>query len=510
MAATIQSNNKRIARNTLFLYLRMGTTMIVQLYTSRIVLDALGIDNYGIYNIVGSVIVMFTFLNGPLATATQRFFNYELGLKKDGDINKIFNIALIAYIALTVLLVIVIEFVGGWYVTHRLNIPSDRLEAAISVFHISVISLAILLMRTPFESLILAHEKMDFYAYVSIADVILKLGNAFSLIYFTADKLCLYAFNQLTIVAIISLCIILFCHLKIPNISIRRIWDGETFKSLLSFSGWTLLSSVTSMGATNGVNVLLNAFCGVAVNSAMGIANQISTAINQFVLNFQIAFNPQIIKYFSSGDIKQMQTLAFRASKASYLLLFMIVCPLFFNIDLVLGLWLKEVPPYTAALCIGLIIWTMLESLMAPLWTSVISTGKVRTYHIVMSIIISMVFLLSWLCLDAGFSPISVVVIKCVIDVILIITRLLFTRSLLGFSVTTFLRQVIQPTALITIIMIAVMGALDMLDFHGWARLTIFYTIDIMLFLPIAFRLALTTEERAMASSLIKRKLQLA
>lgn len=509
MTAATQSNNKRIARNTLFLYLRMGISMIVQLYTSRIVLDALGIDNYGIYNIVGSVIVMFTFLNGPLATATQRFFNYELGLKEGGDINKIFNIGLIAYLALTILLIIVIELAGGWYVTNRLNIPPDRLDAAIWVFHISVISLAILLMRTPFESLILAHEKMDFYAYISIADVILKLGNALSLIYFTADKLCLYALNQLAIVAIISLCVILFCHLKIPNIRIRRIWDGATFKSLLSFSGWTLLSSVTSMGATNGVNVLLNAFCGVTVNSAMGIANQVSSTINQFVLNFQIAFNPQIVKYYSSGDIKQMQTLAFRASKASYLLLFMIVCPLFFNLDFVLGIWLKEVPPYTAALCIGLIIWTLLESLMAPLWTSVIATGKVKTYHIVMSIIISMVFMLSWLCLYAGFSPISVVVIKCAIDVILIITRLLFTRNLLGFSVRTFLRQVILPTSLITIVMTVALGTLDMLDFQGWTQLAIFYTIDITLFLPIAFRIALTTNERAMASSLIKRKLQM-
>ncbi len=485
MAATIQSNNRRIARNTLFLYMRMGITMIVQLYTSRIVLDALGIDNYGIYNVVGSVIVMFTFVSGPLTAATQRFFSYELGRKDGGEISKIFNTSLIVYLALALLLVIVIEIVGGWYVDNRLNIPPESREAAQWVFHLSVISLVVMLLRTPFESLILSHEKMDFYAYVSVADVILKFGNALSLIYFSVDKLRLYAFNQLAVSIIITCCIIAFCHLKFSAIRLRL------------------------PRATNGVNILLNAFCSVAVNSAMGIATQVSVAINQFVTNFQVAFNPQIVKYYSSGELGLMQTLAYRASRVSYLLLLLIVCPLFCNLDFLLAVWLKEVPPYTSPLCIGLIVWMLLESLMAPLWTSITATGKIKTYHITMSLIISMVFILSWLCLYAGMSPVSVVTVKCGIDVVLIIARLLFARRLLGYSVRMFATGVILPVSLITLVMAITMYAVSVFGMEGWIRLITSYTIAMLVFVPTTYFIALTATERSALSSIIKGKLQL-
>lgn len=507
MTATTQSNNKRIARNTLFMYLRMGATMIVQLYTSRIVLDALGIDNYGIYNIVASVVILFTFIGGPLSAATQRFFNYELGLKNGGDINKVFNLVLLAYAALTVFLVLIIEIGGGWYVANRLNIPPGSLEASKWVFQLSILSLAFSLMRTPLESLIIAYERMDYYAYLSIAEVFMKLANALSLTYVACDKLKLYAFNSLAISIIFTACVAFYCHRQFKEIRIRRTWDRNIFRSLLSFSGWTMLSSVTTMGATNGVNVLLNAFCGVAVNSAMGVATQVSTAINQFVTNFQVAFNPQIVKYYSSGDIRQMQLLAYRAAKISYLLLLMIVCPLFFNMDFILGIWLKEVPPYTAPLCLGLIVWSLLESLMAPLWTSVTATGRIKTYHIVMSIIISMVFLLSWAALAAGFSPVSVVVVKCGVDVVLIITRLLFTRRLLDFSVRRYISQVIAPAAIMTLTMAAIMYALETFGTSGWLKIILAYGVDLLLFIPLAGVIALSHNERTATISLIKTKL---
>lgn len=509
MTADIQSNNKRIARNTLYMYLRMGATMIVQLYTSRIILDSLGIDNYGIYNIVASVVIMFTFVSGPLAQATQRFFNFELGRPEGGDICKMFNISLLAYLALSVLLLIALEGVGGWYVAEKLNVPPDKSADAMWVFQLSVISLMFSLMNTPYVSLILAHERMDFYAYTSVAEVVLKLANAYSLVYFAGDRLRLYAANHLAINVIITLCIVLYCRKMFPHIRIRRMWDKSVFKSLLSFSGWTLLSSVTTMGATNGVNVLLNSYFGVAVNSAMGIATQVSTAINQFVTNFQVAFNPQIVKYCSAGLIGQMQSLAYRAAKISYLLLLMLVCPLFFNIDFVLGIWLKEVPPFTGPLCLGLIVWSLLESLMAPLWTSVTATGKVKVYHIVMSIIIAAVFLLSWAALAAGFSPVSVVVVKCLVDLVLIVVRLLFTRRLLGFSIRAYMISVIGPVTMITVMMAIIICLTETLPVDGWAKLFTAYTTDILLILPVAYFIAFNREERSALTGMIKQKLQI-
>ena len=263
------------------------------------------------------------------------------------------------------------------------------------------------------------------------------------------------------------------------------------------------------MGATNGVNILLNAFCSVAVNSAMGIATQVSVAINQFVTNFQVAFNPQIVKYYSSGELGLMQTLAYRASRVSYLLLLLIVCPLFCNLDFLLAVWLKEVPPYTSPLCIGLIVWMLLESLMAPLWTSITATGKIKTYHITMSLIISMVFILSWLCLYAGMSPVSVVTVKCGIDVVLIIARLLFARRLLGYSVRMFATGVILPVSLITLVMAITMYAVSVFGMEGWIRLITSYTIAMLVFVPTTYFIALTATERSALSSIIKGKLQL-
>ena len=509
MTPDIQSNNKRIARNTFYMYLRMGVTMLVQLYTSRIILDSLGIDNYGIYNIVATVVIMFTFVSGPLASATQRFFNFELGKPDGGEINKIFNISLLAYLALTIILFIALEAGGGWYVANKLNVPPEKTADAMWVFQLSVASLMLSLMSTPFVSLILSHERMDFYAYTSVAEVILKLANAYSLVYFAGDRLRLYAVNQLLINAIITLCIILYCRRNFLHIRIRRIWDKAVFKSLLSFSGWTLLSSVTTMGATNGVNILLNSFFGVAVNSAMGIATQVSTAINQFVTNFQVAFNPQIVKYCSAGLIGQMQSLAYRAAKISYLLLLMLVCPLFFNIDFILEIWLKEVPPYTGALCLGLIVWSLLESLMAPLWTSVTATGNVKVYHIVMSLIIASVFLLSWACLAAGFSPVSVVIVKCLVDLVLIVTRLLFTRRLLGFSIRAYITAVIMPVTMVTAMMGLVICLAETLPLDGWTKLVTDYAADFLFILPVTYFLAFSRDERAAISGIIRQKLQL-
>lgn len=503
------SNNKRIARNTLLLYLRMGITMAVQLYTSRIVLDALGVDDYGIYNIVGSVIVMFTFVSWPLTAAIQRFFSYELGKTGDSDINKVFNISLVAFLILTLLVTAAVEIGGSWYVTHKLNVPPGRLEAAFWVFHASTVSMAFMLMRTPFESLIISYEKMDFYAYISIAEVILKLANALSLVYFTIDKLCLFAFNQLVITAIVTGCFAFFCLRKLPDISIRRVWDSKLFKSIVSFSGWSLLSAIAAMTATSGVNVLLNTFFGVAVNSAMGIAVQVSNAINRFATNFQTAFNPQIVKYYSSGEFGQMQTLSYRAAKISYLLLFMIICPLLYNLDFVLNVWLKEVPPYTGPLCVGLIVWILLESLMTPLHTSVTATGEVKSFYITLSIVTTFVILLSWACLYAGYSPVSVVVVKCVVNVAILIVRLLYARRLTGYSIRKFISRVISPVIAVTVIMTVVMGTLSVFGTEGWSKLILYYLVSTAVFIPVAFFIALSSEERASMTLLIKRKLQI-
>ena len=437
----MMSNNKRIAKNTMFLYIRMGISMLVGLYTSRIVLQALGVEDYGIYNVVGSFIVAFTFISGPLGTATQRFLNFELGKGESGRLNKVFNLSLYTYVVLAVILFFVIEVAGIWFLKNKMQLPAERMNAAAFAFHMSVLTLLLNLIKTPFESLIIAYEKMSFYAYISIADVFLKLLNAFMLLYVAVDKLKLFSINILVITLIVGCVTAFYCVRNFKKVRIenpRENWDFPLFKELMSFSGWSLFGSVASMTANQGLNILLNLFFGVVVNAAMGIANQVNAAVVQFVSNFQVAFRPQLVKYYAQGNIDALKSLIINTSKYSYLLLFAVVCPVCFNIDLLLKLWLKNPPEYAAEFCIMMLIYALLETLSAPMWMTVQATGKIKRYQIVISCVMSLNIVFSYFFLRAGFAPVAVLAIKCCMDVFYLLVRLIFMKIKIDFSISAF------------------------------------------------------------------------
>ena len=450
MSSSVE-NNKRIAKNTAMLYIRMLLIMAVTLYTSRVVLEVLGVEDFGIYNVVGTVVVAFSFISGPLGTATQRFLNYELGKNDIFRLNKVFSLSIIIYALLAVILFFVVEVIGLWFIASEMQYPIERLAAVRLVFHFSVFTFIVNLFRTCFESLIIAHEKMSFFAYLSIVDVILILLNAMSLVYFTVDKLELFAINQFVISLLILYCAIFYVKNKMIHVHILRIWDSRLFKELLGFSGWSLFGSVASMSANQGLNILLNTFYGVTINAAMGIANQVSSAVNQFVLNFQTAFRPQIVKSYASGDIDYLRNLIFRTGKFSFFLLFAIVCPLIFNMDFVLHLWLGDsVPQYASEFCSLMLIYSLLETLSAPLWMTVQATGKIRMYQIVISSFIFLNIVLSYLFLKAGFSPSIVLEIKCVLDISYLIVRILFVKRMIGISYREYFREVILPVVIVS------------------------------------------------------------
>lgn len=505
---TIQSeNNKRIAKNTLMLYVRMLLGMLVSLYTSRVVLNALGVEDYGIYNIVGSIVVMFSFISSPLCTATQRFYNFELGRGKENKLNLVFNLSLYIYVILAFIMFVIIGWGGSWYIEHQMKLPEGRLDATILVFVFSLFSFLLSLIRTPFESLIIAHEQMSFYAYISIAEILFRLGNAITLLYVEVDKLKLYAVNQFLITVVIFACVYIYCHRHFVSIYITKVWDKVQFKSLLSFSGWTSISSISTIAANQGVNILLNAYCGVIANAAMGIALQLNGVITQLTGNFQTALNPQIVKYYSANELIPMQNLVYRASKLSYVLLFMVVCPLFVHIDSILAIWLDKVPPFTGIFCKYLMVWALLESLMAPLWTSITATGHIKQYHLWMSIIISFVFLLSWLCLHLGFPPTSVVFIKCMIDVVLLAVRLWFVHTLIDFSINLFVKEVIIPVSLLSIFFILIMFSLNYLPFVGWSKFLILCSLFLVCYVPLVFNVVLSKNEQKGIIQFVKSRL---
>lgn len=507
MSNQTSDNNKRIAKNTMYMYMRMAVIMLVQLYTSRIVLQALGIDNYGIYNVVATFIVAFTFISGPLSSATQRFLSFELGRKKYVQANKVFNLSLLGYIVMAIILVLVIEIAGFWFINHKMQIPDGRYTATLWTFQLSLVALVFSLVKTPFDALITSHERMSFYAYMSIVDVMMKLANSFLLLYVMYDKLKTYSIIQLVIVLIVVSCEYFYCERQFSYFRIKWVWDKELFKRLLSFSGWTLLSSVSTMAANQGVTIILNVYSGVVTNAAMGIAQQVSTSINQFVTNFQVSFNPQIVKYYSVRELELMRKLVYRASKFSYMLLFMIICPLIFNIDFILKIWLKNPPMNSGLFSAYLMIWSLLESLMAPLWTSITATGKIKVYHICMSFIIVFVFLLSWMCLELGFPPVSVLVTKCLIDVILLVVRMGFVKKLLGFSLGSFTREVIVPALFLTMLFAVPMYICASYMHEGWLRLLFLSTLFIIFYLPVSFYVVLSKHEREMVIKIVSNKI---
>lgn len=507
----MSSNNMRIAKNTVFLYIRMGISMLVGLYTSRIVLEALGVDNYGIYNVVGSFIVAFTFISGPLGTATQRFLNFELGKGSEGRLNKVFNLSFYTYLVLSLILVGVIEIAGYWFLTYKMQMPAERFDAAYFAFHMSVITLVVNLIKTPLDALIIAYERMSFYAYVSIADVLLKLINAFLLLHISFDKLKIFSLNMvvISVIVIIATFIYIKRNFKIVQIQkIRRNWDQCLFKEMMGFSGWSLFGSVASMTANQGLNILLNLFFGVVVNAAMGIANQVNSAVVQFVSNFQVAFRPQIVKYYAQNNLEELRKLILNTSKYSYLLLFAIACPVCFNMEFLLRVWLKNPPEYAAEFAIMMLFYALLETLSAPMWMTVQATGKIKKYQLVISSVISLNIVLSYIFLKMGFGPVTVLAIKCCLDVVYLIVRLIFMKAKIDFSLKEFLRRTMLPIILVSILCVAGVYFASEIATEGLTRLLVTTGVFLVLYTVSVLFIALNMKDRMRIHSFVVGKLR--
>ena len=380
--------NKRIAKNTILLYMRMFITMGIALYTSRVVLHTLGVDDFGIYNLVGGIVVLFSFLNTAMTSATQRFLNVELGKNAGSNIGRVFSVCMSVHIGVAILVLLLGETIGLWFVNTQLNIPLERMDAANWVYQFSLFATSLQVLRVPYNACIIAHEEMTFYAYLGISEALLKLISVFILIYVVVDKLILYSILMAGSVLIITIAYKIYCKNNFKAISYSLFWDKKMFSEIVSFSGWSLFGSLANVTAQQGVNIVLNIFNGIVVNAAMGIANQISSVVYGFASNFQVAFNPQIVKLHASDDKEGFNNLVFRASKFSYYLLFIIALPLLISCEFVLEVWLGVVPEYTVIFTQLIIIALLVDSISAPLWMSAQAIGNIRNYQLIMSSII--------------------------------------------------------------------------------------------------------------------------
>ncbi|HAZ96127.1 MAG TPA: hypothetical protein DCW73_02540 [Treponema sp.] len=453
------SNSSRIAKNTLALYFRQILIMLVSLYTVRVVLNTLGAEDYGIYNVVAGVVVLFSFVNNAMATSVQRFLNFYLGKNDAEKTRNVYSASLVIHCCICLIFVVLAETAGFWFVNAKLNIPSGRSDAAFWCYQAAVITTLANIMRVPYNAVIIAYEKMSFFAGLSVVEAVLKLAVVFLLKIAQFDKLIFYSFLLAAVSFIILAIYKFYCNKNFEIAHYRKNQDKGLGKELVSFSGWSLFGAVASVANSQGTNIVLNIFTNVTVNAAMGIANQVNAAVYSFVSNFQTAFNPQLVKSYAAGEKEEFQRLVNRSAKFSFYLLWLIVLPVYVNCSFLLSLWLKNVPQYSIGFVRLVLIFSLIEALNGPLWISIQAAGKIRAYQIIVGIIniLNLPFSIAAFCL--GANPYWILYIRIALNCATFGIRILLSKKYFALRARPFLRD----SVLIPVFIAAVSASLTLL-----------------------------------------------
>lgn len=401
------SSNRQIAKNTLLLYLRMFVTMLIGLYTSRVVLRTLGVSDYGVYNVVGGIISMTTFLNSALTGSAQRFFSFEIGRNNLVQLRKLYSTTIIIYFALAILVVVLLESVGIWFLNNRLNIYAERIYAANWVFQCSLAVLVINMISAPYNAIIIAYEKMDAYAYLSIFESLLKLVVVFILVVAPLDRLIAYAILQFLVSIVVRLCYTIYCRIKFPDIKFELIFEKKIFKQLFSFSGWNLVGNLGFTLKDPLSNVIFNLFCGTVVNAARGVALQVNSLVCVFSTNLGMALNPPIIKQYAANNYDASRELVYAGARLAFFLVSIVAIPILLNIDFLLNLWLgaDRVPDYTAQFLVVIVVLSLINALTATSSTAVQATGNIKLFSIGVCFIPLAELPLTYLLLSLDYEP---------------------------------------------------------------------------------------------------------
>ena len=492
------STNKRIAKNTLYMYLRMIVVMIVSLFTTRIVFKALGIDDYGLYNVVGSIIVLFGFINSGLTTATRRYITAEIANGDKDSQQNVFNLSLSAHGLIAVIIFILAETAGLYLVNYTLNIPEERLVAANVVYQMTVLTAIWNVFQAPFQAAITAFERMNIYAYLSILDVVLKLVVAYIISIYSGDKLIIYSILIFASVFITTFVTRLYCIKKFDICRFKRPHNRVLLKEMFGYMGWSLMGQFVVVLTSQGVSMLVNVFFSVAANAAMGISNQITNVVNQFVTNFQVAFQPQITKQYVTKEFDSLNTLALRTSRFSIYLVLIFIVPIAFQIDNFLGIWLGDYPEYATQFCIFTLISIFIDAMSAPLWMIAMADNQIKKYQIIISIIYSFNFIGAWCVLKLGFPPYSVIIARCFVYSIAVIARLLLIKEkLASFSIRQWFYNCIICTLKIIVIPVVVMLSLSRIEFdNAYLELVVIGGISLALMLISIYIFGLKQDER--------------
>lgn len=485
----------------------MLVLMAVTLYTSRVILKELGVEQYGIWNLIAGIVVLFSFVQNAMATAIQRFISYKIGEGRIEQTYKIFYNSRTIHLVISLIFFLLADTVGLFFLVRYLNIPDYLFRETIILYQIIILNTIFLILRIPFNSWVIAHEKMSFFSVNSVIEGFLLLIIVFLIPFLPGSKLINYGLLTVGVSLIINIWYSLYCH-KIWGLKEFRIErDNNYLKELMSFSSYTMLGSVATIGANQGVNLLINIFYGVLLNAAMGISQQVNGAIVKFIYNFQTAFKPQIVKYYSSNQKDQLERLIYLSSSASFYLMLVLACPILVNLDFILNLWLTEVPLFCKELCILMIICSLIECITSPLWITIQATGKIKKYQITISITYLLTVLLTGIVFYFGGAVYYAIVCKLIIDILVLIERIWFSNKLFNLNVRKF--------AIGNLLKFAIVGALSFfacfLQNHLWQNYTLIdhfgsILIEVVICLAIITLVGLSKQELNQLKKTVLRK----
>lgn len=502
------ANNKRIAKNTLFLYFRTLIILVVSLYTSRVILNALGVEDYGIYNVVGGVVAMFSVISGALSSAISRFITFELGKGKTEKLSVVFSTSVNIQFGISLLIILIGEIVGLWFLNYKMNIPAERLVAANWVLQCSLLTFCVNLISVPYNACIIAHEKMDTFAYVSILEAFLKLAVCFLILISPWDRLIFYAILLVCVSVIIRITYTAYCHKHFEESHYHFVFDKKVMKEMTGFAGWNFFTNSAYIFNTQGVNLLINLFFGVTVNAARGITTQVDHAVTQLVNSFTTAMNPQITKSYAAGRKEEMVALVCRGAKFSYFIMFIFALPVLMETEYILTVWLKIVPPHAVSFVRLAIIATMINIIGKTGYTACMATGNIRKYVLCITPVTCLVFPLSWIGFELGAPSEIPYILYALVYLVNEIIRLKMMKELLNFPVLRFVKDVIGRVVLVTLIAIVVPLSILFLMEYGVARLVLSIFVSLVTASSTVFLLGLTSGERHVLVNFIVTKKQ--
>lgn len=447
------AQNKRIVKNTIYLYVRTFFTMLISLYTSRIVFKVLGVDDYGIYNVVGTIAASFSFLSSTLSNATQRYLNFAIGENNMEKANKLFNMNFLIYLIYSVVAVIIIEVGGTWFIENKMVISPERVNAAYWVLHATSVTLFFSLLSSVYESVLIARENMKIYAYMGIYDAVAKLGIVFLISFLTVDRLILYGVLMALMSVSARMIPAVYSIRHYSETKLHFYWNREWFKDMFKFTGWNVMGTSVFILNDQGINMLLNMFFGPIVNTARGLSMQVKNSVTSFAMGFFTAVRPQIVKSYAAGETDRFIQLIFNSGKYTFYLLWLFSLPVLLRIDELLAIWLGNVPEWTSEFILWIFIFNLINcSLCDPLWQGIQAIGKMKNYVLYGSIIYSFAFPLSWMAFKMGHGPLAAFQIVVMCRVVYFICAMIIFRKYVEFSAAEYLKTVILPIVYVVVV----------------------------------------------------------